>query len=499
MPTGKRQRTSDADRGKAATRREGADVAVPTARPPADLDEALDRCDGARSFADVDRAFQRHVAPVLHELLHQPLVAPLADNVAPTDCCSPAVLAARSVISAYDDVKLLTFRLAAGILRGVAGGAAAASTSSSGAPSAQQRQKLAEAAKKQAASSESDEALIANVYCLLYGVTFGKLGKATGSATLRWEALAAEKASLEKSEAYANSNAAERRALQLKTVLVVFSDRGRRHEFSALWSAFTGLPSVPGPLRLHFLTSIGTHILPFLTRPVTLSDYLADCFTRGGLTAILALEGLFVLILEHGLEYPSFYDKLYSLVTPDAFSSRHRNQLFRLVNLALTSVRVPAYVVAGFIKRVARVLLLAPAPTFYFALPFVRQLFQRHPNCLPLIHRTDGAEELFDGKDPFDPFEDKLDKCRAIDSTLWELCVLERHYIPAINLMVSAFSSPAQDNAPLKFEKTYGRLFAQDITRSKSDDPGVVSYKAPPPDLLAPGHKEAGLKNVFVV
>jgi hypothetical protein len=241
-------------------------------------------------------------------------------------------------------------------------------------------------------------------------------------------------------------------------------------------------------------------VLPpeLLQRPVLLSDFLAKCFSQGGLTAVLALEGLFVLMLEHDLEYPSFYDKLYSLITPDAFSSRHRNQLFRLVSLSLTSLRVPAYVVAGFIKRICRVLLLAPSPTYYFALPFVRQLFQRHPNCLPLIHRTDGSSDLFDGKDPFDPFEDKLDQCHAIDSTLWELCVLERHFLPAVNLMVSAYSSPAHDNAPLKFDKTYGRLFAQDITRSKADDPGVISYKAPAGGLLQAGHKEAGLAGVFV-
>ena len=184
-------------------------------------------------------------------------------------------------------------------------------------------------------------------------------------------------------------------------------------------------------------------------------------------------------------------------MTPDSFSSRHRNQLFRLVDISLTSVRVSAYIVAGFIKRVARVLLLAPAPTMYFGLPFLRQLFQRHPNCLPLIHRIDGAPDLFEGKDPYDPFENKLEKCNAIDSTLWELCILERHFLPAVGLMVSSYSSPAQDNAPLKFDKTYGRLFARDITRSRQEDPGVVSYKAPGEGLLARDTKEVGLAGVF--
>jgi U3 small nucleolar RNA-associated protein 19 len=484
-----------------------------TASPAATsgLTGALASCDGATTFADLERLFQRHVNPVLHALVRLPLTSPVTDAVAPTDCCDEAVLVARKIAMKYDDFRLLLCRFAAYTLRGLTPSATAAAGEGLKrkllrAKEKRQRPSGGEDTGNEAvtgssalATNDDEAAIITNIYCLLYGVTFAatEKGDAVHEASLRWPALVAEKRALETSEAYSNANAAERRAMQLKRVLVLFSDRGRRHEFSAVWSAFVDL-AVPAPLRLHFLTAVGTHILPHLTRPVLLSDFLAKCFSQGGLTAVLALEGLFVLMLEHDLEYPSFYDKLYSLITPDAFSSRHRNQLFRLVSLSLTSLRVPAYVVAGFIKRICRVLLLAPSPTYYFALPFVRQLFQRHPNCLPLIHRTDGSPDLFDGKDPFDPFEDKLDQCHAIDSTLWELCVLERHFLPAVNLMVSAYSSPAHDNAPLKFDKTYGRLFAQDITRSKADDPGVISYKAPAGGLLQAGHKEAGLAGVFV-
>ena len=473
------------------------------------FEAALTQCDGVQSFADADKYFARYAVPILHALLRLPLEANLADNVAPTSCCSPHVLRVRKSVMAFDDVKFFTFRHVAGALRGAASPASAtrgdglkrrllkANTKRERAGD-QDDQDAGDAPQSTAYTDESSLVVI-NAYCLLYGITFGKKNSenAANEATVRWPALIREKSMIEKSEAYANANAAERRSLALKSVMALFSDRGRRHEFSGVWSAFTSCDA-PGPLRLHFLTAVGTHILPFLTRPVVLSDYLTECFAAGGLTAVLALEGLFVLMLEHDLEYPSFYDKLYSLVTPDAFSTRHRNQLFRLVNLALTSVRVPAYVVAGFIKRICRVLLLSPMPTFYFALPFVRQLFQRHSNCLPLIHRTDGAEELFDGRDPYLPFEDSLEKCRAIDSTLWELCILERHFLPAVNLMVSAYSSPAQDTSQLRFDKTYGRLFAHEITRSKPDDPGVISYKAPAGHLLAPDHKEPGLAGVFV-
>ena len=39
----------------------------------------------------------------------------------------------------------------------------------------------------------------------------------------------------------------------------------------------------------------------------------------GGLIGMLALNGIFVLVTQHGLEYPNFYTRLYALLEPDAF------------------------------------------------------------------------------------------------------------------------------------------------------------------------------------
>lgn len=47
----------------------------------------------------------------------------------------------------------------------------------------------------------------------------------------------------------------------------------------------------------------------------------------GGLVGILALNGIFTLVTRHGLEYPAFYARLYSLLTQDAFAAKHRAQV----------------------------------------------------------------------------------------------------------------------------------------------------------------------------
>lgn len=49
----------------------------------------------------------------------------------------------------------------------------------------------------------------------------------------------------------------------------------------------------------------------------------------------MALNGLFILITKHGLEYPDFYNKLYALLEPSIFVAKHRARFFE--------VRFPSY------------------------------------------------------------------------------------------------------------------------------------------------------------
>ena len=69
-----------------------------------------------------------------------------------------------------------------------------------------------------------------------------------------------------------------------------------------------------------------------------------------------------------GLDYPDFYTKLYATLTPHVFTVTYRPQLFRLLKLFLYSTHLPAYLVAAFIKKMARLCLGAPpAGTYQYA------------------------------------------------------------------------------------------------------------------------------------
>ena len=55
-------------------------------------------------------------------------------------------------------------------------------------------------------------------------------------------------------------------------------------------------------------------VIPHLTNPLLLSDFLTRAVDLGSLLGILALNGLFILMTQHGLEYPAFYVRLYGAI-----------------------------------------------------------------------------------------------------------------------------------------------------------------------------------------
>jgi hypothetical protein len=72
------------------------------------------------------------------------------------------------------------------------------------------------------------------------------------------------------------------------------------------------------------LLKLHSDVIPVMTDPALLADFLTHALGRGGLDGMLALHGIFVLVTRHGLEYPAFYARLYQLLTPGALRSKHR-------------------------------------------------------------------------------------------------------------------------------------------------------------------------------
>ncbi|VDM61085.1 unnamed protein product [Angiostrongylus costaricensis] len=163
---------------------------------------------------------------------------------------------------------------------------------------------------------------------------------------------------------------------------------------------------------------ISENILDKLNEPHKTADFFFRAFDKGDKFAILSLEAIFKLIVSHNFEYPNFYDHVYSLTRPSVLYLDHKEKFIKLLDKFLSSTHIPNYVVAGFAKRLSRMLLYAPLDAQEPVLGLIRNLLTRHPNISSLIHR-EVPETL--PSDPYNDNESSLSKCCALNSSLWEI------------------------------------------------------------------------------
>ena len=92
-------------------------------------------------------------------------------------------------------------------------------------------------------------------------------------------------------------------------------------------------------------------------------------------------------------DYPNFYPRLYTLLTPSLLHSKYRARFFRLLDTFLRSTLLPSALVASFIKRLSRIALTAPPAGVIIVVPFVYNLFKRHKGCMVMLQRYEADEE----------------------------------------------------------------------------------------------------------
>ena len=176
--------------------------------------------------------------------------------------------------------------------------------------------------------------------------------------------------------------------------------------------------------------------------------------------------------------------------------AKYRVRFFTLVAKSLLyNPMLPAHVVAAFLKRLTRCALSGPIPGTLFVLTLASNLLKKHPECYCLIHRggNEGVEaapgqgtttttmmtaDPEDSaasstttmmiQDAFVADEDDPVECCALQSSLWELAVLERHYHPAVATLAKSVGTIEEDKAPMYnveqdfVSYTYNTLFDEE-------------------------------------
>ncbi|XP_030848250.1 nucleolar complex protein 4 homolog isoform X2 [Strongylocentrotus purpuratus] len=212
-----------------------------------------------------------------------------------------------------------------------------------------------------------------------------------------------------------------------------------RRVFTNAWLAFLRFP-LPNSVYKQILINIHENVMPHMTTPLHLTDFLTASYDIGGAISLLALNGLFILINQYNLEYPDFFTKLYAMFEPSLFHVKYKARFFHLADMFLSSTHLPSYVVAAFAKRLSRLSLTAPPHALMMLIPFVCNLLMRHPNCKVLVHRPHGPRELSD--DPYKMDEPNPAKCNALESSLWEIQTLKSHYDPGVSRSAANIEKP---------------------------------------------------------
>ena len=79
-----------------------------------------------------------------------------------------------------------------------------------------------------------------------------------------------------------------------------------RRALQEAWLAVLKIPTLPNRALKRALQHLPNAILPVVSAPLRFADVCTRSYEVGGVTSLRALHSLFVLMMDHGLEYPQF-------------------------------------------------------------------------------------------------------------------------------------------------------------------------------------------------
>lgn len=272
-----------------------------------------------------------------------------------------------------------------------------------------------------------------------------------------------------------------------------------RKAFTYCWIEFMTF-TLPLPIYKSTLEMLHDKILPFITKPILLFDFLSESYNLGGMISILSLEGLFTLIKNHNVEFPEFFEKLYNLFTPKIFYMKNRAKFFQLSYRFLRASRLSTQMICAFIKRLSRLSLSAPPHGAMIIVVMIYNLLKRHPAAKVLIHREIEPEKTkIENKkfplllnlaqkissvdnDPYNFDEPNPIKSNAHESSLWELKGLLNHYIPIVSNIANAIFGPnslkrAEFNVEEFANLSYKSLYQNEYKRQTKNN--AINFEDP--------------------
>ncbi|XP_038887733.1 protein NUCLEOLAR COMPLEX ASSOCIATED 4 isoform X2 [Benincasa hispida] len=291
--------------------------------------------------------------------------------------------------------------------------------------------------------------------------------------------------------------------------------RRMKLKFSKAWISFLKLP-LPIDVYKEVLVILDQEVIPYLSKPIILCDFLIKSYDIGGVISVMALSSLFLLMTKYGLEYPNFYEKLYALLVPSIFMAKHRAKFFQLLDSCLKSPLLPAYLAAAFAKKLSRLSLVVPPSGALVIIALIHNLLRRHPSINCLVHRENVSESKNDdskseevvkgadasevdadtpnmkpGIDHFNYEETDPIKSSALRSSLWEIDSLRHHYCPPVSRLVLSLendltvrSKTTEIDVKDFVAGSYSTILGQELKKKLKRVP-LAFYQTPPTTLFS--------------
>uniref|UniRef100_A0A803LGS8 CCAAT-binding factor domain-containing protein n=1 Tax=Chenopodium quinoa TaxID=63459 RepID=A0A803LGS8_CHEQI len=267
-------------------------------------------------------------------------------------------------------------------------------------------------------------------------------------------------------------------------------------KFTKAWMSFLRLP-LPLDVYKEVLVNLHQEVIPYLSNPVMLCDFLTRSYDIGGVVSVMALSGLFILMTKYGLEYPNFYEKLYALLIPSIFMAKHRAKFFELLDSCLKSPLLPAYLAAAFTKKLSRLSLTVPPSG---ALETGEDIKDGDKKSEQERVNSDGNasvdSDVAGGKQGVDLFNNEESdplRSKAMRSSLWEIDTLRHHYCPPVSRFVLSLENDLTVRAKTAevmigdfSSGSYATIFREEMRRRVKQVP--LAKKAPQTSLFSESH-----------
>ena len=266
-----------------------------------------------------------------------------------------------------------------------------------------------------------------------------------------------------------------------------------RKLYSKIWILFLSLTFTVSQHKI-ILKHISKYVINDLVNPLLLADYLTNCYNFGYsnnnqsiVISIFALESLFHLIITYNLDYPNFFLSLYNLCNKEIFEIKYRNNFMDLLSKSLQSNNLSIYIVSAFIKRLSYITLHIPSPSIYYCINQIICLLKKHIQCQLLIHNNSENNQSNQNElqTEYNSFEKhNLENTNAIHSSLWEMELLQNHYLYSINELSKKLENPnstaieSEDiYLPETFDYKYSDLIENELKNYKNNS--VLGFYQP--------------------